>query len=130
MVKKKKLDSKQTHKWDSSSPIIAEKYPNVKSLTIKMVFSYEEWGQTKISQKSRTWNVPITQTRAYIYENCPMWECVNGGFDLTHAVALAIENGEHHAHSTLECQGWEDKERIGQYRCLTELHYDIYIEYK
>ena len=127
MTKKKKLYSQETFRWQEYklSPVIAEEYPDVKFLTIKMTF-YDDSGNRQVGD-IRTRNVPLT-AKAFFYEKCPMWECVNGGFDLNQAVASAIKKGEHHAQGRLICWGWQDRERIGHFHCLTELHYEISVE--
>ena len=129
MAKKKKIDPGETFRWQEYkySPIISEKYPNLKSLTIRMTF-YDDSGNRQVG-KVRTWNVPLT-AKAFFYKKCPMWECVNGGFDLSQAVDSAIQSGEDHTKGYLICWGWQDKERVGQFHCLTELHYEISVEHK
>jgi hypothetical protein len=130
MGRKRKSDPKKSRKWDRyyDQPVISEKYPNVKSLTIKMTY-YDDSGNRQVGE-TQTWNVPLTTAIATFYEDCPMWECVDGGFDLTPSVDSLIRKGESHAHGKLICQGWQDEERVGHFHCLTEMHYEVLVEYK
>lgn len=54
---------------------------------------------------------------------CPMRECVDGGFNLgIQRNGSGLEIG---CSGSIVCQGWEDKQRINKHRCLCELHYEI-----
>lgn len=111
----------------NAAPTIAERYPNVAALTIEMVF-HDDSGTAEID--TRTQHYPISQAKTIIRIKCPNYECVRGGFDLTNVVASMINSGERSEEGRLECQGWQDQERVGQYHCLTDLVYKITVEYK
>lgn len=129
MSKKNAPDPNKVLRWElyKASPLISQKYPNVKSLIIEQTF-HDDSGTEQIAQTR--WNVPIDTTRAYFYIDCRMRECIDGGFDLTQAVISTIENGETRSSGRLVCQGWQDKERAGQFHCLTDLVYQIEVNYQ
>lgn len=129
MAKKKNADFLEALRWQeyNSSPVIAEKYPNVATLIIEMVL-HDDSGIRVINEETRDY--PVSQSKTIIRLKCPNYECVQGGFDLTRVVASVIENKEQEREGRLVCQGWQDQERIGKYHCYTDLVYKIAVRYK
>jgi hypothetical protein len=129
MAKKNKIDINESLFWQQyhASPTIAEMFPGVASLIIKMTF-HEDGGDRVI--ESRTEDGPISQRKAFFRIKCLQRECVNGGFDLTSAVASAIHLRKDTERGRLVCQGWQDQERVGKYHCLWDLEYEIIVKYK
>jgi hypothetical protein len=65
--------------------------------------------------------------RAYFQVRCPLRECVSGGFDFSRSVREAIESESGSASGRIICQGWQDRERINQNRCLLTANFNISI---
>ena len=66
---------------------------------------------------------------AYFFFDCPYYECVDGGHDLTSIVEKMNDECIKEQTGRLVCQGWQDKNRINKNRCLCELNYKIIIDY-
>jgi len=118
--------NQQAH-FSEGAQRIEKKYPNVKSLMIKKDYFDD---LNKPIGRGGDWDVPIDTGRAYFYSDCPLRECVDGGFDLGGIIDTAIKNKVQTKEGTLICQGWQDPNRVGQHQCLTGLKYKIEIRYK
>lgn len=126
---RKKTTSKQALRWElyKAAPIVSESYPSVSSISVTKTF-HEDSGNKQIGETT-IWNIPIATMRALFDVECPMG-CIDGGYDLTHEIISMIGKQETQKKGRLVCQGWQDKEREGQYRCLSDLVYEITITYK
>ncbi len=110
-----------------SAGLIKDKYPNVKSISIKRTF-IDDAGK-KLTNSSKDWGVRIDTADAIFNMDCPLYECVDGGFDLTKDITEMMKNGIMHIAGEQTCPGWQDEERVGNFHCLTQLQYEIDIEY-
>ncbi|RIK04519.1 MAG: hypothetical protein DCC49_13350 [Acidobacteria bacterium] len=125
--KRHRDDKNRAYHWarERESPLIAELFPAFESVVIEMEFA-DDWGD--MSPRSRVLN--REDGRDYVHIECPNRECVDGGFDLTGAVHEAIRADLSTAEGQAQsCQGWQDRERIGNHRCLTRLTYRMDIRY-
>jgi len=131
MAKKKKTNIYEQHKqryWEAynRAGLVKEKYPQLKHLTIDMTFREPDWGDSPHPQQ-RSFD---PNSNAFFELECPYVECVRGGFNLSAAVDELIQRGEKESSGSLLCQGWQDRERIGQYRCLLKMDYKITVTYE
>ncbi len=60
---------------------------------------------------------------------CPNGTCTDIGFDLVGEVRELIRKRQSSASGKKICAGWEDEERIGRHRCLSEIEFTITVEY-
>jgi hypothetical protein len=128
----KKQKAQQQEAWIKQQERIAagfikDRFPEVVSIKIKKDFIDYDTNE-HLNENSQEWDIPLT-TYALFEIKCPMYECVDGGFDLTDIITKTIKNKLTHKKGSLTCQGWQDQERVGKHQCLTKLLYEIRIEY-
>lgn len=61
---------------------------------------------------------------------CPNSSCTGIGIDLNSEVLNALSKGIGYITGEKECDGYEDAERYGNYKCGSKLHYEITIDYR
>lgn len=107
---------------------IKDKYSEVKSIKIKR--KYVDFDtDNEFIKKPEIWNVPVKTAYALFEIKCPMYECIDGGFDLKSVIARIIKNKTTHKKGAKTCPGWQDQERVGKHRCMTKLLYEVDVEY-
>lgn len=128
MARKRKVDPEEALYWQRyySSPTIEYIYPGVAIITINMIFRDDS--HNRVIDTSTDKYLP--SQKAFFRIKCHQRECVNGGFDLSSTVSSAVHSDEGRSKGRIICQGWQDRERIGNYHCLWELEYDIIVDYK
>lgn len=109
-----------------SAGYIKDRFPKVASIKIER--NFVDFDTDEHFSKDPEWNVPLTAYALFEIE-CPMYECVDGGFNLTDIITKMIKNKLTHKKGSFTCQGWQDQERVGKHKCMTKLLYEINIEY-
>ena len=106
----------------SSVPTVAGQFPGVEELTVEMRFTDPDRKLTP--SPHRRLFVPAMQ--AFFNFQCPLKDCVDGGFDLTEAVPEALSRKKSRATSgKLNCQGKRKRATAGETRCMLELDYQV-----
>lgn len=128
--RKKKLDIYEQQKqgyWRAydRALLIQDKFPMLASLSIDMAFENPDWGSNP-SPKQKDFG---PEDKAFFEIQCPDGECIKGGFNLSDAVSKLVNGHLEEASGTIICQGWQDRERIGQHRCLLKMKYKITATY-
>lgn len=62
--------------------------------------------------------------------HCPNGSCTDIGFDLGGEVREVIRNKKTSGSGKKICAGWEDSERVGRHKCLSEIEFTITVEYR
>jgi hypothetical protein len=116
----------QEKQRSQSSPTIADKFPELKSLVVDLGY-FNSAGTSRYSQIKFEPN--IANARSVFRIDCPNNGCICGDFDLTKALAQAV--AEHRTTVTAEmcCQGWQNKTTIDSVRCNNILRYTLHLEY-
>lgn len=109
----------------SSAGLFKDRHPQIKELLIDLKF--HDFDTDKIIT-SRVQTLK-SESSAYVAIDCPLHECISGGFDLTEILAEGIRDRKSIFAGSLCCNGWQDLERVNQHRCLCKLSYKITIEY-
>jgi hypothetical protein len=128
----RKQQAKQHEDWLKKENRIAagyvkDRFPNVKTIKIKKVFvDFDD--NREFTKEPVVWNIPLDRHAIFDIE-CPMWECVDGGFDLTDVINNMVKDHKTTEEGVQRCEGWQDPERVGQHHCYTKLEYKIDIEY-
>ena len=127
---KKKRNIYEQQKWERGiahdrAPLIERWFPNLSGLVIDMTFKNPDWGKDP-RPRQRSYG---PEHRAFFEIECTDRECVSGGFDLSKAVSQLVSSGNTESSGTITCMGWQDVERVGQYRCLLEMTYKITATY-
>lgn len=108
------------------APTVKEVCPKASSLTIDSVL-YDDSGVRIVRTDSQSYE----GAAKFLFKiKCANYECVAGGFNLTHMVRYVLANNLDKKEEKIICQGWQDRERVGKYHCLCELHYNISVVYK
>ena len=111
---------------EQASGFIKDRYPLVKEITFE--FHYHD--PDGLEEDSEKIYHRLPNNYAYFQFECLYKECVGGGFDLNSEVNGMLRNREVVISGNKTCQGWQDKERVGQNRCWCKLAYLIKAEYK
>jgi hypothetical protein len=107
------------------SPLVREEYPRVEHVTMELKFT-DPAGIGHHSQQTHTF---AAGARAYFMVSCPFSTCVEGGFDLSGAVADMISHQSELMTGRMVCQGWHDRNHPEARRCNLELQYKITASY-
>lgn len=110
----------------NSSATIAEKFPELKSLTADLEYRNSDAGGPHSQIKYR---VNIANARSVFLFDCPSSECIAGDFDLSHELTDACARHNATVEGELRCQGWRSKSAIGTCRCHYLLRYRLNLEY-
>jgi hypothetical protein len=110
----------------TASPTLAEKFPELKSLTVELSH-YSAGGVYKTSEVK--YSVNLAHAKSVFCFECPNDQCVEGDFDLsdvlTDAVAARVDTRSGEAC----CQGWKSKTTIGGLGCSNVLRYTLNLEF-
>src|SRR5690349_18540657 len=88
--------------WIEASPLMAEKFPRLKTLRVTLEF-FDPAGSTKQGEMKCKLNVE--HAKSELWFGCPGVECACGDFDLTETLAQAVGGRRKVATGELRCQG-------------------------
>ena len=108
------------------TPSLAEKFTQLKSLTLDLAF-YNPGGVTKSSQIKYTVN--LANARSALTFSCLNNECVRGDFDLSEELAQAVKSKRKSVSGEKICQGSRNRASIGTALCLNILRYKFTMGY-
>jgi hypothetical protein len=122
-----KQDAIIRHQMLADSPLVKDNYPFVKKIIIK----YKRESGSFEGAKDNTWCIweINTDNRFYFHIHCINKTCVQGGFNLTEAVRNTILSQSSLSKGSMTCHGSEDAERAGLFTCLSEIEYEIHVNY-
>jgi|SRR5882724_8570941 len=109
-----------------SSGSLAEKFPELKSLTVNLAY-YNSDGLTKSSQFK--YMVNLENARSVFCFDCLNKECIRGDFDLSNQLSNAVSDRETSVSGEICCQGWLSKNTIDTVRCHHILRYKFSLGY-
>ena len=103
-------------------------FPTVEKINIKLNFTYNGVTQWK-KERSLTY---IPKDKAFFKIECINTECVYTDLELTEEIQKMIRSKETISTGTKTCSGYQDYRRYlsRANHCLTEMEYEIVIEYK
>ena len=104
------------------APSLAEKFPELKSLNALLAY-FGPVGRTPQSEVKHSFN--LAHAKALFRFACPNNECVGGNFDLSAALARAVDERRNSVGGELRCQGWQSKATIDQVLCDYVLRYKL-----
>ena len=110
----------------NASPNLAEKYPELKSLSVDLTYCDAE-DLRRTNQIKYTVNV--NNAKSAFSFMCPNSECVGGDFDLSEKLASAVAARLATATGEIECQGWQSRTTINSVHCHNVLRYTLSLEY-
>ena len=108
------------------APKIAEKYPQIAAIGLDI--TYEDYDGDR-SRAAQQMNFSL-QAPAFFEFNCPLRECVLGGFNFGSIVGGAIEEKAPGKSGTVSCPGWQDRERLHKHRCYLKAYYVLRLQYR
>jgi len=110
----------------TTSPSLAEKYQNLKSLTVNVGY-FDRAGITKYRQL--TYAVNLSHAKSVFRLDCVSDECVEGDFELTNELAAAATKHVKTVVGELCCNGWQNKALIKKTKCNHVLRYQLKLGY-
>ena len=105
---------------------LAEKFPKLDSLTVNLVY-FDADGLTKTGEVR--YKVNVRHAKSVFSFVCPSAECMNGDFDLSEAVALAVTGRRKIAEGEIRCQGFHIRAKEAKTPCQNLLHYKLTLGY-
>jgi len=109
-----------------ASPSLAEKYPELKSLTVDLAY-YDASGRSRNSQI--LYSVNLQYARSVFQFACHNYECVGGNFDLSIVVARGVAARETRVKGEIRCEGWRNRAGIDSLLCHNLLRYELVLEF-
>ena len=110
------------------SPTLAEKFPTLKTLKVKL-FYFERRVGNRSDNSEVTYTVNVSHAKSIFQFGCRNPECINGDFDLTQDLARAVAARQRKAAGEMRCQGWRGKESIDLIRCHKLLRFELTLGY-
>lgn len=109
----------------SKAPTIGELFPQVRHIAVNLVIRAPH-NEIEPTMNGRSFG---PNALAFFKFRCKNVECVEGGYDLTDVIELAVAQGKSDITGRDVCQGFEGRNRIHDVRCHYELNYKIHIAY-
>lgn len=101
--------------------LMADQFPDLQELAVRIRFSDPE-GKQKPQPYAQIF---ATEMRAFFNFQCPLKDCVDGGFDLTSAVQRGLSRKDAARSGTLTCAGHRKRTAGGTDRCNLQLDFDL-----
>ena len=101
--------------------LMAEQFPDLQELAVRIRFSDPE-GRQKPQPYAQIF---AAEMRAFFRFQCPLKDCVDGGFDLTSAVQRGLSRKDADRSGTLTCAGRRRRTSGGTDRCNLQLDYEL-----
>ena len=109
-----------------NSATLAETFAVLKSLTVDLAYLGPG---TRSPLSEVRYTVNLASAKSVFRFDCPNQECVEGDFDLSSALGLAIAAGQTSAFGEVVCQGWRSKTTIDKVSCGHVLRYKLTVGY-
>jgi hypothetical protein len=109
----------------SQAPVVGVLWPHVKTITVTTSFQ-DHPESPEANKQTRTYS---EDSKAFFIIECRLVECVDGGHDLENVISSTIKAGQDRYSGMMTCQGWQDRDRVGQHRCFDMLKIQIQIVY-
>jgi hypothetical protein len=109
-----------------ASPSIAKKYPRLKALRVTLEF-FDAAGSAKHGEMKCKLN--LEHARSALWFGCPGAGCACGDFDLSAALAKAVDGRLKTATGELRCQGTRKRGDREPVVCGTLLRYKLNLNY-
>ena len=109
-----------------SSATLAAKFPNLKSLTA-LLHHFDPSGLVKTGEMR--YKVNVLHAKSVLRLDCPCGECAGGDYDLTVALATAINSQRAIAEGELQCRGERTRPRGEKLHCRNILRYKLSLRY-
>jgi hypothetical protein len=116
---------KRRERIDASLPL-AERYPQLKGLKVTLEFPGTHGGGGHVMRCQ----VNVKQARAELWYGCPGAGCTRGDFDLSAALAGAVEARKKLAEGEVRCPGLRKRGREELEPCRTVLRYKLSLTYE
>jgi len=110
----------------NSSVSLAEKFPELKSLAVDLVY-FNANGLNKSGELKYT--ASVQHARSVFSFVCPSGECMGGDFDLSGAVEQAVIARRINAEGEIRCGGWSAKAKELKVPCQYLVRYKLSLGY-
>lgn len=110
----------------NASNSLAEKFPDLKSLTATLAY-FGPGGGSRHSEIKCTFN--LAYAKSLFRFECPNQACIGGNFDLSSELAEAVAQHRESASGEARCEGWQSKTTIGVAYCDHVLRYTLSLGY-
>lgn len=104
------------------SPSLADEFPRLKSLTVKL--EYHDSDNLEKCNRLK-YMVNLHNVKSVFRFKCPNNECIRGDFDLSKEIAAAVIKHRTTVTGEMNCKG----NTINKGRCLNVLHYTLLLGY-
>ena len=108
------------------SATLAAKFPKLKSLTA-LFFHFDASGLVKTGEMR--YKVNVLHGKSIFRLECPNGECVAGDYDLTEALAEAVQDRRSVAEGEFRCQGARTRPKGEVVPCRNIMRYKLTLRY-
>lgn len=105
---------------------MAQKYPHLKSLTVKLKFGGREG---VINPTGMKYSVNLEHAKSVLVIACPSPECIGGDFDLTTKLGAAVAERRRQVAGQIHCLGSHKNSSGASAPCRSLLHYTLDLAY-
>ena len=116
---------RETERANNSASLEA-KFPQLKSLMFDLAY-FDMDGVSKNGELR--YRVNVQNAKSVFLFACRCAECVGGDFDLSGAVADAVESLQKVAEGELQCKGWRTRADQEKVPCHNLLRYKVSLSY-
>jgi hypothetical protein len=109
----------------NNSVSLGEKFPKLKSLTVELAY-FDSDGLTRTGELR--YKVNVNHARSVFSFTCPCGECMGGDFDLSDAVAEAVNARRKVAEGEIRCQGWRTRPKQEKVPCRNLMRYKLTLQ--
>lgn len=110
----------------NESPSLAEKFPKLKSLKVDLAYFAPD-GLTRNGEVR--YKVNVAHAKSILTFVCQNAECRTGSFDLSDAIAEAVQHRRKTAAGELRCPGTRERPKEGKRACQNMLRYKLTLAY-
>lgn len=116
-------DRERRQKLHLAAPILSSEFPGVQEINIVMRFNDPDGREHPSPHKQ----IFIPEMRGFFDFQCPLRDCVGGGFDLNASVRKALINRNSEGSGIKHCLGHRGRKGIEDQSCRLELQFQVIV---
>ncbi|MGH8529713.1 MAG: hypothetical protein ACRETN_07705 [Nevskiales bacterium] len=109
-----------------AAPVLAAEFPKIKELVVHLRFTDPEGKLTPSPHK----RIFVPEMQAYFDFECPLRDCVDGGFALSTAIPRVLSDRKIAPTGSSTCRGKRKRDGVESDCCGLELQYQITVHEK
>ncbi|WP_370090033.1 hypothetical protein [Ekhidna sp.] len=108
-----------------NSPLLKERFPQVESICISLTREYSgAYAYSDIQEFTFT-----KSDKSYFKIDCLNPECIYSDLDFEEEIINAVNQRTQKTEGRKICHGWQDFERLNQYKCQSRVDFELVIHF-